>query len=225
MSEDSTAGSVAAEQVHERLARLRADAGGELPKREVFAVAKQSQAMPIAEIERLLDRDDHDDRVAAVSIMDFQARGRRTPAARKEQLYELYLGRHDRIDTWDLVDRAAPYVVGQYLYDKPRRPLYALAESPYWFERRTAIVATYYFIRLDDLDDTFAIADRLADDPHHYVQKAVGSWLREAGKRDVRPLIDYLDRHAATMPRIALRYAIEKLDPSTRRHYLELGSD
>ena len=109
-----------------------------------------------------------------------------------------------------------------YLSDKPRDPLYVLARSSDWWERRSAIVATYFFIRQDDLDDTFAIADILADDPEDLVQKAVGGWVREAGKRDPGRLIEFLDRHASTMPRTALRYAVEHLDPVTRRHYMQL---
>ena len=154
--------------------------------------------------------------------MDFAARGRRTSASRRQELYELYVRRHDLIDTWDLVDRAAPWVVGGYLSDKPRNQLYVFARSANWWERRTAIVATYFFIRQDDLDDTFAVADVLADDPEDLVQKAVGGWVREAGKRDPGRLLEFLDRHARTMPRTALRYAIEHLDPETRRHYLHL---
>lgn len=170
----------------------------------------------------MLDAPDHLTRVGAVSIMDFQARRRRTTDPRRRELYELYLGRHDQINTWDLVDRAAPHVIGGYLVDRPRDPLYELAGSTDWFRRRTAIVATYYFIRNNDLDDTFAIAGLLAHDPEPLVQKAIGGWVREAGKRDPARLREFLDRHAATMPRTALRYAVEHLDPSTRNHFMEL---
>jgi 3-methyladenine DNA glycosylase AlkD len=204
-----------------RLGDLRAGEG-DVPMRDIFALAKEFAGMDPAEIEALLEADDHDLRVGAVSIMDFQARARSTSEARRRDLYELYLRRHDRIDTWDMVDRAAPYVVGGYLSDKPRDPLYVLARSSDWWERRSAIVATYFFIRQDDLDDTFAIADILADDPEELVQKAVGGWVREAGKRDPGRLIEFLDRHASTMPRTALRYAIEHLEPETRRHYIQL---
>ncbi|MGH8829046.1 MAG: DNA alkylation repair protein, partial [Jiangellaceae bacterium] len=100
--------------------------------------------------------------------------------------------------------------------------LYAFARSANLWERRTAIVATYCFIRHDDLDDTFAIGDILAQDPEDLVQKAVGGWVREAGKRDPQRLLRFLDRHAATMPRTALRYAVEYLDPEMRQHYLHL---
>jgi 3-methyladenine DNA glycosylase AlkD len=44
--------------------------------------------------------------------------------------------------------------------------------------------------------------------------------LREAGKRDPGRLRAFLDAHATTMPRVMLRYAIEKLGRSERDHYL-----
>ena len=201
----------------------KASASVRVPKRDIFALAKEFIDMTPADIEMLLYASDHDARVGAVAIMDWQARRKSTSQERRRELFELYLRRHDRIDTWDLVDRAAPHVVGGYLADKPRDPLYELARSNHWWERRSAIVATYFFIRQDDLDDTFAIGDLLADDPHDLVQKAVGGWIREAGKRDRQRLLGFLDRHAASMPRTALRYAIEHLDPATRQHYLNLG--
>lgn len=204
----------------ERLDRLRAASAGEVPMREIFALAKELMDLPPGEIEVLLDEHEHDARVGAVAVMDWQARRRSTPAERRRELYELYLRRHDRIDDWDLVDRAAPHVVGGYLADRPRDPLFVLARSGDWWERRTAIVATWFFIRRGDLDDTFALAEVLADDPVELVQKAVGGWVREAGKRDLPRLRMFLDRHAATMPRTALRYAVEHLGPEEKRHYM-----
>jgi hypothetical protein len=198
---------------------------GRIPMRQLFELAKDFVAASPWEIEVLLDRPDHPPRVVAVSIMDYQTRRKATSDGRRWQLYDLYLRRHDRIDTWDLVDRAAPHVVGGYLWDKPRAPLYRLAASPHWYERRTSIVSTWFFIRRDDLDDTFSIAEILSNDPEDLVQKAVGGWIREAGKRDEPRLRDFLDRHAATMPRTALRYAIEHLPPDTRDHYLNRKKD
>jgi 3-methyladenine DNA glycosylase AlkD len=190
--------------------------------RHIFALAKEFIGMPPEEIEALLEAAEHESRVGAVSIMDFQARRRDTPQSRRRELYELYVRRHDLINTWDLVDRAAPSVVGGYLADKSREPLYDFARSANWWERRTAIVASYFFIRQGDLDDTFAIGEILAHDPEDLVQKAVGGWIREAGKRDHGRLLAFLDRHARTMPRIALRHAIEHLGPELRRRYLDL---
>jgi hypothetical protein len=114
---------------------------------KVFPVAKRFSGMPLAEIEKLLDSAYYEVRMGAVSIMDFQARSRRTTAEQRKALFDLYLRRHDRINNWDLVDRAAPHVIGGYLADKPRDALYRLARSADPWERRTAIVSTYYFIR------------------------------------------------------------------------------
>jgi 3-methyladenine DNA glycosylase AlkD len=187
---------------------------------QVFALAKEFIDMPPQEIEKLLESPIHKVRAGAVSIMDWQARSKKTPETRRKELFDLYIKRHDRIDGWDLVDRSAPYVVGGYLADKPRDILYKLARSKSPWERRTAITATYHFIRQGDLDDTFKIAEILVHDPHDLVQKAVGGWVREAGKKDVKKLLSFLDKYAATMPRTILRYAIEHLEKEQREHYL-----
>ena len=183
---------------------------------EVFPVAKQFAELSLADVERLLESPYYEVRLGAVAIMDFQARAKRTSLAHREALYDLYLRRHDRIDNWDLVDRAAPHVVGGWLADKPRQVLYGLAKSKRPSERRTAIVSTWFFIRANDLDDTFRIAGLLVADEHDLVQKAVGSWLREAGKRDQPRLVRFLQTHARTMPRTMLRYAMEKIPAATR---------
>ena len=188
----------------------------------VFELAKTALDLPISELEALLEQPTHEVRALACSIMGKSAAYRRTSPGRRAELYDLYLRRHDRINTWDLVDRSAPYVVGGYLFDKPRTPLYELARSEVMCERRTAIVATYYFIRQDDTADTFTIAEVLVDDEEDLIQKAVGGWVREAGKRDPQALLEFLDRFAATMPRTALRYAVEHLDEAQRAHYLGL---
>ena len=113
-------------------------------------------------------------------------------------------------------------MVGGYLFDRPRDTLYQLARSDAMYERRTAIVATYYFIRHDDTAETFRIAEVLVDDHDDLINKAVGGWVREAGKRDPDGLLNFLDRFAATMPRTALRYAVERLDDAQRAHYMGL---
>ncbi|HMI04500.1 MAG TPA: DNA alkylation repair protein [Pedobacter sp.] len=189
----------------------------------IFDLAKAFMEMSLAEIEVLLQSEYYEVRMGAVSIMDFQARDKKTTATRKKELFDLYIRRHDRIDNWDLVDRSAPYVVGGYLFDKPREILYRLAKSGNVWERRTAIVSTYFFIRQNDLSDTFKIAELLVHDPHDLIQKAVGSWIREAGKKDKLVLIEFLDTYAGSMPREMLRYAVEKLDEKGKQYYLGIN--
>lgn len=189
---------------------------------EVFALAKEFIDLPPVEIEALLESSIHEARAGAMSIMDKQARRKKTPADRRQELFDLYLRRSDRINNWDLVDLGAPYVVGGYLFDKPRDVLYELARSKNIWERRTAIVSTAYFIRQDDLDDTFTIAALLLADEEDLIHKATGGWLREAGRKDRPRLLAFLDEHAATMPRTMLRYAIEHQGDDRRKHYREM---
>jgi len=213
---------VKAKQFIEKLNDLgsKEDEYNDVSMSQIFALAKEFIDMEPKEIEKLLQSPIHKVRAGAVSIMDWQARSKKTSEQRRKELFDLYIMRHDRINDWDLVDRSAPYVVGGYLSDKPRKVLYQLAHSKSPWERRTAITATYYFVRQGDVDDTFKIAEILAHDPHDLVQKAVGGWVREAGKKDLQKLISFLDNYAATMPRTMLRYAIEHLDKSQREHYL-----
>lgn len=192
--------------------------------RDVFDLARSFADLDIEQIDALLDSRIHEVRVGAVSIMDVQARSRAISEERREALFTLYLRRHDRINNWDLVDRAAPYVVGGYLLDKPRGDFYRLARSSSIWERRTAIVATSHFIRHHQLDDTFSIAAVLVEDGHDLVQKAVGGWVREAGRQDPARLRDFLNTHAGRMSSVMLRYAIEHLDPAERRHYRAMRS-
>jgi 3-methyladenine DNA glycosylase AlkD len=191
----------------------------------IFPIAKAFTALPLDQVERLLESPYYEARMAAAAILDFKARAPRVTTAERKALYELYMRRHDRIDNWDLVDRAAAHVVGGYLADRSRRVLHTLARSKNPWQRRTAIVATWFFIRQNDVDDTFAIAERLVRDPHVLVQKAVGGWVREAGKRAPSRLTAFLDRHAARMPREMLRQAIENLPPAARKAYLAAAKD
>ena len=189
---------------------------------KLFELAKEFIEMPLDEIEKLMDSPIHEARAGAISIMGKRARRKKTSDAERKQLFDLYIRRHDRVNNWDLVDLGALYIVGIYLMDKPRDILYKLARSKNIWERRTAIVGTGPFIKQGDLDDTFKIAEILINDEHDLIHKGVGWMLRTAGDKDYKRLCSFLDRHAATMPRTALRYAIEKFEPKQREHYLGL---
>lgn len=189
---------------------------------QVFTLAKEFINMELDEVEKMLESPFHEMRVGVVSIMDFQARSKKTTDARRKELFDLYIRRHDRINTWDLVDRSAPWVVGSYLIDKPRKVLYKLAKSKMMAERRTAIVSTLFFIGKGDLVDAFKLAEVMLYDKEALIHKANGWALRFAGDKDRKQLLKFLDKHAADMPRVTLRYAIEKFDKKQREHYLKL---
>jgi 3-methyladenine DNA glycosylase AlkD len=191
---------------------------------QVFALAKEFIEMAPGEIEKLLENPIHEVRAGGCSIMAKQATSKKTPESRRKELYDLYLRRHDRINNWDLVDLGSYKVVGSYLFDfdKPRDVLYKLARSKDTWKRRTAIVSTLYFIGKGDLADAFKIAEILLKDDQDLIHKGTGWALRYAGDKNRQKLLSFLDKHAATMPRTALRYAIEKLDKEQRQHYLSM---
>jgi len=189
---------------------------------QVFEMAKAFIAMPVAEIEKLLESPVHEHRAGAVSIMDFQARDKRASEDTKKDLFDLYINRHDRINNWDLIDRSAGFVIGAYLFDKSKDILYELALSENIWHRRTAIVSTSFFIRKGDVTHTFGIAELLLEDKEDLIHKAAGGWLRHTGTKGQSQLISFLEKHAAKMPRTMLRYAIEHFDKNEREYYLGL---
>ena len=189
----------------------------------VFAAARDFAGMDLDQIERLLESDAHEIRAGAVRIMAEQAKARATTDDQVQALAGLYLRRHDRIDDWDLVDLGAWEVLGRSLLKRPRDVLDGLAASDDPWRRRSAITATFAFIRRDELDDTYRIAERLLDDEHDLVRKAVGWALRNAGDHDPGRLNAFLEANAASMPRSTLRNAIEKLAPEERKRLLALG--
>jgi 3-methyladenine DNA glycosylase AlkD len=188
----------------------------------IFELAKENIDMPTSEIERMMESPVHEIRAGAMSIMGQCAKRKKVDAGRLKELYDLYIRRHDRINDWDLVDLAAYFVIGRYLEDKPRDILYKLARSKNMWERRTAIVSTAHFIRRGDTDDTFKIAEMLVRDNEDLVNKGTGWMVRYAGDKDRAKLLRFLDEFAAEMPRVLLRYSIEKLDADTRSYYLKL---
>lgn len=194
---------------------------------QVRAAVKDAADLPVGDLETLLEDPRHEVRLAALVVMARSCAARRTPAARRDALRDLYLRRTDRVDGWDLVDVSAPDVLGRSLLDgAPRDVLDRLVASDDLWERRIALLATFPLIRAGQLDDTFRLAARvLADRPvHDLLQKAAGWMLREAGVRDEPRLRAYLDEHAATMPRTALRYALERLPADARAAYLAAGA-
>lgn len=163
----------------------------------------------------------HEQRLACLVFM--AERARRGPAAEQQLIYETYLDQTEHVNNWDLVDVSCGPVVGGYLLDRDRKPLYRLARSSWLWDRRIAIVSTMAFLRAGDPADTYRLAERLRHDDHDLIHKATGWLLREAGKRTGREqLLEFLDAYAAELPRTMLRYAIEHLDAESRQHYLGL---
>jgi 3-methyladenine DNA glycosylase AlkD len=170
------------------------------------------------DIEALLQSSVHEERLLALLLL--VDRFERGTDAEQRAIYRFYLANTRYVNNWDLVDSSAPQIVGAHLFERSRAPLIRLARSRSLWERRIAIVATLYFIRQCDLEDTFRIADLLLQDDHDLIHKAVGWMLREAGKRDVHAARAYLQTRYSSMPRTMLRYAIERFPVGERKRYL-----
>lgn len=194
-------------------------------------VAKEYRDIPFESISRLLQSPWHECRLCALLIL--VERFKKSDEKGRKRLFDYYLTQTACINNWDLVDLSAPGIVGEYLKLKPEREqrevLFRLSDSPLLWERRIAIVSTLTFIRNHDFIDTIALSERFLSayhsmpkpTMHDLMQKAIGWMLREMGKRDKDLLIQFLEKHAATMPRTMLRYAIEKFSETERREFMK----
>jgi 3-methyladenine DNA glycosylase AlkD len=183
-------------------------------------LVREHAALPLRDVVKLLASSWHEERLAGVLIL--VRRYEKGDEDERQAIYDLYLQNTSRINNWDLVDASAPHIVGAHLRDRDRAPLYELARSASLWERRIAIIATQHFIRRGDFRDALAIAKLLLRDEHDLIHKAAGWMLREIGDRDRAAEEQFLEAHAARMPRTMLRYAIEKFPVPLRHRYLQM---
>lgn len=185
-------------------------------------VCKQFADLPLAEVQKLLDSPIHECRLAAVILLAHQYK--KADAHSKQAIFDLYLQNvyKGRVNNWDLVDSSAGFIIGKHLSGSgDYRLLFMLAKSPSIWERRVAVLSSFQFVMDGDATVTLQLAELLLNDKEDLIHKAVGWMLREIGKRvDRKLLTDFLDKHAAVMPRTALRYAIEHLPPEQKAHYM-----
>jgi 3-methyladenine DNA glycosylase AlkD len=182
-------------------------------------LAKEYNDLPLKEALQLLRSPYHEVRLfTLISFVNAFAEG---DEIIQKKIYDMYLANTEYINNWDLVDISAPKIVGAYLLEKSRKPLYQLAKSKSLWERRIAVLATFFFIKNNQFDDSLKIAEILLRDKEDLIHKAAGWMLREIGKRDAECEEKFLAKHCRTMPRTMLRYAIERFSPAKRRMYLE----
>lgn len=186
---------------------------------ETRRVAQRYRALPLNDTLALLQSPIHEERLLALIILTKKYR-KGTPDE-QSAIYREYLKNTRYINNWDLVDTSAENIAGAYLYKRSRNQLYVLARSENLWERRIAIMSTFYFIKNDEFEETLKIAEILAADAEDLIHKAVGWMLREVGKRDRNAEESFLKQHYRCMPRTMLRYAIEKFPEDVRQQYLK----
>ena len=135
-------------------------------------------------------------------------------------IFDTYLSLTNFINNWDLVDLTAPKIIGKYLFTNKSDLLFKLAASDNLWERRIAVLATFYFIQQNSFIEALQVAKILVNDKHDLIHKAVGWMLREIGKRDLLTEEKFLKKYLKVIPRTMLRYAIEKFPEEKRRQYL-----
>jgi len=183
---------------------------------EIRIIARKYANITFEDIEKLIYSKFHEYRLVALLILveKFKKTG-------GKKVVDFYLSHSKQVNNWDLVDLSAYKILGAYLFDKDKSILYKFARSKNLWQRRIAIISTFYFINNDRFMETLKISEILLSDEHELIHKAVGWMLREIGKKDPKIEEEFLRKHYKNMPRTMLRYAIEKFSEEKRRYYLK----
>ena len=187
---------------------------------QIRLIAKKHIGISTTEMKTLIKSKYHEERLLGLIIL-VNKYSKAKDEKSKNQLYKIYVSSFKYVNNWDLVDVTCPHIIGKHLMDNNRSILYSWAKSDDLWTKRIAIVSTHWFIRKNDLQDTFKIAEMLLNDEHDLIHKAVGWMLREAGKRDLEKEEIFLKKHYKNMPRTMLRYSIEKFPEPKRQKYLK----
>jgi 3-methyladenine DNA glycosylase AlkD len=187
---------------------------------EVRSIAKKYLHLSNAEIKKMLQSPVHEDRLAALMVLVEQYR-KVKDLSEKKKLAHFYLSLKKGINNWDLVDLSSYKILGAYCFESRNTAvLKKLIRSKRHWDRRLAMVATFAFIRKNDLKIVFDFASQVLKDSEDLMHKASGWMLREAGKRNSKQLLTFIDKYGPQMPRTMLRYSIEKFSKKMRREIL-----
>jgi len=185
---------------------------------QIRKVASQHYKLPLSQLRKIIKSPVHEERLLALLILalKFEKSGIKA----KAEIFQFYLKFINQVNNWDLVDLSAPCIIGAYLSDKKRSLLYKLAKSKNFWQRRIAILSTFYFIKNRDFKDTLKITSILLKDKEDLIHKACGWMLREVGKRNLALEEKFLKKYYRIMPRTMFRYAIERFPEGKRQLYL-----
>jgi len=175
---------------------------------------------PLSEIKQLLCSSIHEYRFFALVLLVNRFSSFRD--SDRNKIADFYMENKNYVNNWDLVDMSAPAILGEYLMERDKEILYRLAVSKSIWDRRIAIISTFYFIKNNYYQETMNISKILLNDGEDLIHKAVGWMLREVGKRDIDIEEKFLKQNYSDMPRTMLRYAIEKFPEDRRLAYLKM---
>ena len=204
---------------------------GEYGERDIFLgvknpdlrkIAKENLDLDFFEIQKLISSKYHESRLLAVMILVYKFEKTKFLNYKKD-IFNFYLKNIKYINNWDIVDLSCYKIIGNYIYNFDKEKiniLYNFTSSKNIWERRISIISLFYFIKNNNFSDSLKICEILINDKEDLINKACGWMLREIGKRDIKILYDFLDKYANIMPRVELRYSIERLKNEIRLKYL-----
>jgi 3-methyladenine DNA glycosylase AlkD len=195
--------------------------GVRVPNQRLVA-EKYSALIDLKEIEKLLQDEIHELRFIALVILSEKYKKANNDF--KSKIAEIYLRNYKYINNWDLVDTSAPHISGHYWYNNKLDKFWEFAKSGNLWKERISMISTFYFIRQTRFEETLKLVEMFLNHKHDLIHKASGWMLREVGKRDIEILITFLDKYVTKMPRIMLRYSIEKLSKRQKKLYLSLSN-
>lgn len=185
------------------------------------AVAKQFyKEISLDDLSELIQNAYHEVRLTALLALVYRYEKCRQDSERQE-LVNFYLHHLEWVNNWDLVDTSCHAILGHFYYRRKKDLFYDLAGSHDLWRQRIAMISSYYWIKKGEFSDALALAEKLKNHPHDLNHKAVGWMLREIGNRDFETEFNFLKKHYQTMPRTALRYAIEKFPEEMRQDFLK----
>ena len=124
------------------------------------------------------------------------------------------------INNWAKCDTLCNHTIAAFIERYPQylKNLKRWAKSENrWLRRAAAVTLIIPAKQGKFLKDIFVIADILLQDKDDMVQKGYGWMLKAASQAHQQEVFDYVMRNKETMPRTALRYAIEKMPADLRR--------
>lgn len=213
----------------EQLSRYFKTGPGEYGEGDIFLglrvpdtrkISKKYKHLKKGDILSLLKSKYHEERQLAIFILVINYQETKENKV-KNEIFSTYTSHLKYINNWDLIDLSAPKIVGAHLYQKPRKLLKDLVKSKRLWDRRVAVLSTFYFVDNDDFELSLKFAELLLRDEEDLIHKATGWMLREIGKRSITVLENFLMKHYMKMPRTMLRYSIEKLPEARRKAYLK----
>lgn len=124
----------------------------------------------------------------------------------------------DAATGWGLSDGLAAGPVSFMVHTRPKRfaEILRWTKAENFWRRRASTYALNEFIRAGELDKPFRLLERLLYDEEFWVQRAVGTWLRESWKQDAKRTEAFLLAHSPGLPPVTVTVATERSSKAFR---------